>query len=384
VVRSRRRSSEEPAGHRPFWPVAVLSAYDAIGYGIVGPVLPALRARADATSIEASIVFAGFAVGMLAGFALAGVAIRRTGPRTAALAGVALHLAGDLLFIFGHSPGVYLAARVAQGLGSGALWMASTFTVLSWWPERPGPKLGWMLSSYAVGSVIGPLLAALGGAVLPFAGDAVLASAGFVAAANMPSRHGRPFDWGLAVLRDRRLAFGSLVALLEALLFAALEGSYTLRFADRLSQRLLGLLIALTTIAFGLGAAIPAAGAGGIRGRRASQSALLVCAIAVLALGGSSVPALWFGAAVVLGLALGVTETGAVSMVAATPEESMLTAMTAASQAFALGYLIGAPLATWLTESAGNVWSGIVLACAALATAAAAYTVPVSRRGHVA
>jgi len=362
----------------------VLSAYDAIGYGLVGPVLPALRARADATSLEASIVFAGFAVGMLAGFALAGVSIRRTGPRTAALAGVALHVAGDLLFIFGHSPDIYLAARLAQGLGSGALWMASTFTVLSWWPERPGPKLGWMLSSYAVGSVLGPLLAALGGAVVPFMGDAVLSSAGFVAAAAMPARHGRTFDWGLAVLRDRRLAFGSLVALLEALLFAALEGSYTLRFSDQLSQRLLGLLIAFTTIAFGLGASLPSAGAGGIRGRRASQAALVVCAGAILFLGGSSIPGLWFGAAVVLGLALGVTETGAVSMVAATPEESMLTAMTAASQAFALGYLIGAPLATWLAESMGDVWSAAVLACAALATAAVAYAVPVARETRAA
>ncbi|HXY71038.1 MAG TPA: MFS transporter [Actinomycetota bacterium] len=378
-MRSSRPSSEESTARRPFWPVAVLSAYDAIGYGLVGPVLPALRARADATSLEASVIFAGFAVGMLVGFALAGVAIRRTGPRSAALAGVGLHIAGDLLFILGHSPGIYLAARMAQGLGSGALWMASTFTVLSWWPERPGPKLGRMLSSYAVGSVLGPLLAALGGAVLPFAGDLALASAGLVAAASMPARHGRTFNWGLAVLRDRRLAFGSLVALLEALLFAALEGSYTLRFSDQLSQRLLGLLIALTTVAFGLGAALPAAGASGIRGRRASQTALVVCAAAVLALGGSSVAPLWFGAAVVLGLALGVTETGAVSMVAATPEESMLTAMTAASQAFAVGYLIGAPLATWLTEWAGNVWSAVVLACAALATAAAAYAVPVSR-----
>jgi len=364
--------------------VAVLSAYDAIGYGLVGPVLPALRARADATSLEASIVFAGFAVGMLIGFVLAGMAIRRSGSRAAALGGVTLHVVGDLLFIFGHSPGIYLAARLAQGLGSGALWMASTFCVLSWWPERPGPKLGLMLTSYAVGSVLGPLLAAVGGAVLPFAGDAVLASAGFVAAANMPSRHGRTFDWGFAVLRDRRLAFGSLVALLEALLFASLEGSYTLRFSDRLSQQLLSLLIALTTLTFGLGAALPAAGAGGIRGRRASQSALVVCAVSVAVLGGSSIPVLWFGAAMVMGLALGVTETGAVSMVAATPEESMLTAMTAASQAFALGYLIGAPLATWLTDTAGHLWSGLVLAGLALATACVAYSVPVARQGQAA
>ena len=221
---------------RPFWPVAVLAAYDSIGYELLGPVLPAVKERAGATPLEASLIFAAFSVGMLAGFAVGGAAIRRTGPRGAALTGVALHLAADLLFIGGHSPRVYLGARLLQGFGSGELWMASTFCVLSRWPDRSGLWLGRMLTAYAAGSVVGPLLAGLGGAVRPFAGDAVLSATGFLAAAAMPARHGRTFDWGLGVLRDRRLAFGALASLLTALILTTIEGSYTLAFARRLSR----------------------------------------------------------------------------------------------------------------------------------------------------
>jgi MFS family permease len=366
---------------RPFWPVAVLAAYDSIGYELLGPVLPAVKERAGATPLEASLIFAAFSVGMLAGFAVAGAAIRRTGPRVAALTGVALHLVADLLFIGGHSPRVYLGARLLQGFGSGELWMASTFCVLSRWPDRPGLWLGRMLTAYAAGSVVGPLLAGLGGAVRPFAGDAVLSATGFLAAAAMPARHGRTFDWGRGVLRDRRLAFGALASLLTALILTTIEGSYTLAFARRLSQGELGLLIALITVTFGIGASLPIASEGGVRGRRAVQGALLVSAATIIAISASSSPVTWFCLAAVLGVGVGISETAAIAMVVSTPEESMLTAMTAASEAFALGYLIAPPAATWITEKAGMTASGLTLAAAALATAAIAWAVPLSRGG---
>jgi MFS family permease len=359
--------------------VAVLAAYDSIGYELLGPVLPAVKQRAGATALEASLIFAAFSVGMLAGFAVAGAAIRRTGPRGAALTGVALHLTADLLFIGGHSPRVYLGARLLQGFGSGELWMASTFCVLSRWPDRPGQWVGRMLTAYAAGSVVGPLLAGLGGAVRPFAGDAVLSAAGFVAAAAMPVRHGRTFDWGLGVLRDRRLAFGSLASLLTALILTTIEGSYTLRFAGRLSQGELGLLVALVTVTFGIGTSLPVASESGLRGRRAMQGALLLSAATMIALSASGSPIAWFCLAAVLGVGVGISETAAISMVVSTPEKSMLTAMTAASQAFALGYLIAPPAATWITEKAGMTASGLAIAAVAVATAAIAWSLPLSR-----
>jgi MFS family permease len=365
--------------------VAVLAAYDSIGFEVVGPVLPAIRERAGATPLEASLIFGVFSLGMLAGFAAGGATVRRRGPRAAAVTGVALHLVADLLFIGGHSTQVYLAGRLLQGFGSGLLWMAAILCVLAVWPDRPGVWLGRMITAYAVGAVMGPLLAGLGGAVRPFAGDAILSTFGFVAALAMPARAARTFDWGLGVLRDRRLAFGSMVALFNALVFTTIEGSYTLRFATRLSQGQLGLLIALITVTFGIGAALPVASESGARGRRAGQLALLLCAVTIVAIAASDSPTLWFVLAAILGIGVGMSETSAVSMVARTPQETMLTAMTLASQAFALGYLIAPPAATWITGTAGMTASGLAVAAVALVTAALAWTVPLGgdERGDV-
>ena len=356
----------------------MLAAYDSIGFELVGPVLPAIRVRAGATPLEASLIFAVFSIGMLAGFAAGAVLVRRTGPRAAAVSGVALHLVADLLFIGSHSTTIYVIGRLLQGFGSGELWMASVFFVLARWPDRPGPWLGRMITAYAAGAIIGPLLAALGGAVRPFVGDAILSSSGFVAAFAMPARHGRTFNWGRGVLRDRRLAFGSLVALLNALIFTTIEGSYTLQFATQLSQGEIGLLIALVTVTFGFGAALPVASATGVQGRRAGQLALLLCAVTIVALASSDSPAMWFLFAAILGIGLGMSETSALSIVARTPEDTMLTAMTAASQAFAIGYLIAPPTATWITEGAGMTASGVAVAAAAILTAALAWLVPLA------
>ena len=232
-VRTRPRALWTSPDLRSFWPVAVLAAYDSIGFELFGPVLPAVRERAGASALEASLIFGVFSIGLLAGFAAGGATVRRRGPRAAAITGVVLHLVADLLFIAGHSPQTYLVGRLLQGFGSGELWMAAILCVLARWPERPGPWLGRMITAYAVGAVMGPLLATLGGAVRPFVGDAILSTFAFMAAFAMPARHGRTFDWGLSVLRDRRLAFGSLVALFNALVFTTIEGSYTLRFAAR-------------------------------------------------------------------------------------------------------------------------------------------------------
>jgi MFS family permease len=377
-VRTRPAALWNAPDVRAFWPVAVLAAYDSIGFELVGPVLPAIQLRAGATPLEASAIFAVFSVGMLAGFAVGGATVRRSGPRMAAVTGVTLHLVADLLFIGAHSPQVYVIGRLLQGFGSGEIWMASVLCVLARWPDGPGVWLGRMITAYAVGAVVGPLLAALGGAVRPFVGDAILSATGFLAAFAMPARHGRTFDWGLGVLRDRRLAFGSLVALLNALVFTTIEGSYTLRFATRLSQGELGLLIALVTVTFGIGAAIPAASESGARGRRAGQLALLLSAAAIVAIAAADSPALWFVLAAVLGIGVGMSETSAVSMVARTPEDTMLTAMTLASQAFAIGYLIAPPTATWITGTAGMTASGLAVAAVAVITAGLAWFVPFS------
>src|SRR4029077_21295592 len=87
LVNPRQGPTRIIASLRPFWPVAVLAAYDSIGFELVGPVLPAIRTRAGATALEASLIFAVFSLGMLAGFAAGGAVVRRAGPRAAAVRG---------------------------------------------------------------------------------------------------------------------------------------------------------------------------------------------------------------------------------------------------------------------------------------------------------
>ena len=132
---------------------------------------------------------------------------------------------------------------------------------------------------------------------------------------------------------------------------------------------------------FGFGAALPAASATGVRGRRAGQLALLLCAVTMVAIASSDSPAMWFVLAAILGIGVGMSETSALSIVARTPEDTMLTAMTASSQAFAIGYLIAPPAATWITGTAGMTASGLAVAAAAVVTAALAWAVPLAGGG---
>ena len=354
----------------------MVAAYDALGYALVAPILPALRTRAHASPLAASLIFAGLSIGMFAGFVIGGFVIARRGPRGAALTGVLLHGVADLLFIVGRSSGVYLAARVVQGLGSGMVWMGAVFAVLALWPERPEPRLGRILTGYAVGSVGGPLVAALGGPVRPFVADAVLAALGLAAATSFPSTSARVFGWRAGALRSPLLAFAIAMVTVVAAVISALEGSYTLRFATKLSQSGLALLFTANTIAYGLGALLPVASRSRRLSKRSAQVGAVCCALLLLGLTWSHSVAWWFVLAVLLGVALGATEAGILSITAGAGGGGLITAMTVYSQAFALGFLAGPPLATWLTTRFSLVASAAALGGALVLTSGAGFLVP--------
>lgn len=342
------------------------------------PILPALQARAHASDLAASVIFSGFPVGMIAGFVLAGVLIARRGPRLAALTGVALHLTSDILTATGHTAGVYAVARVIQGLGAGAVWMAAVFAVLVVWPERPEPRLGRILTGFAIGSIVGPLLAALGGAVRPFVADATLASVGLVAAWALPSRHGRTFGWRVGALRSRRLAFSLVVIGLVALSISVLDGSYTLHFATKLSQFGLAILFMVLTIAYGLGALFPPASQGLRRSMATARIGSLLMAAFIIAVAAVDSVVGWFVLLILLGASQGATEASVLSIASDASEGGLLTAMVAYSQAFAIGFLIGPPLATWLFTRFSLVISGVVVAVILVSASVAGMLVPVA------
>jgi MFS family permease len=341
-------------------------------------MLPALRVKAHASDLAASLIFSGFSLGMIAGFVLAGMLIARRGTRAAAYLGALLHLAADVLFATGHTATVYSVARVVQGLGAGCVWMAAVFAVLVLWPDRPEARLGRILTGFAVGSVVGPLLAALGGTVRPFVADACLASVGLLAASRFPARSTRAFGWRVGALRSRKLGFSLVVIALVALVISVLDGSYTLHFATKLSQTGLALLFTVLTVAYGLGALFPTASRGLAQSRATAQVGCLLIALFLLGIATFTGVGWWFALAVVLGASQGATEASVLSIASDASEGGLITAVVAYSQAFAVGFLIGPPVATWLTTRFSLVSSAAVVAVALLLAAAAGMLVPVT------
>jgi MFS transporter len=378
-MRSRAPEGVGPAAPPSFWPIAVAAAYDSIGYAVVAPVLPALRVKAHATALAASAMFSGFSIGLVAGFALAGVTTKRLGPRFTLLAGVGLHVVADALLIRGHTASVYTAARVVQGVGSGGLWMGAVFGALGWWRERPERRLAGILAAYSVGAIGGPLLAGFGGTVRPFAADAVLAMVVLAGLTRLPAKGGHGFGWGLRALRDPRLAFAAAVVLFTAFFYATVEGSFTLRFAARLSQTALGVLVATVALAAGIGALLPAAARGPRLGRLVAQGGMLTCAALVVAATASTAPWAWFVFLPAAGMFIGAGEAGAMSVQASMPASGMITTMMAAAQGWALGFLVAPSGATWLSSTFGRLAPALGLVALAAAAAAFGLTVRAAR-----
>ena len=104
-----------------------LGALDATGYSVIVPVAPAISDATGAGPATIGLLVASFPAGMVAGFALAGAAVRRLGPRALLAASLALVALGALGFALGDSMAVYFLARTLMGVGSGGIWIGVTF-----------------------------------------------------------------------------------------------------------------------------------------------------------------------------------------------------------------------------------------------------------------
>ena len=253
--------------------------------------------------------------------------------------------------------------------------MAAVFGVLALWPERPEPRLGRILTAYAIGSVVGPLVAALGGAVRPFVADAALGIPALVVAFTFPSNSARVFGWRVTVLRNRLLAFAIVMVALMAVVISVLEGSYTFLFATKLSQTGLAVLFTASTIAYGLGALLPAASRSLAQSKVTAQVGAVACALFIVQLVRVDGVLWWVVLIVLLGAAVGATEAGVLSITARATGDGLLTAMMVYSQAFALGFMVGPPVATWLTTQFTVVASAAAIGGALLVASAAGFLV---------
>ena len=143
---------------------AALEGYDLACYGVTVPSLlhdPGLGANTAAAGTVGALV----AIGMLVGAALSAAMTRRFGSRRLLFGGATLFSVGMLVCALAHAFWLFGAARLVVGVGLGIVLPTVTAYVADLSaPERRNRNIGLMMSGYAVGALLAPLI---GAALLP-------------------------------------------------------------------------------------------------------------------------------------------------------------------------------------------------------------------------
>ena len=158
---------------------AALCGFDA---GMIGYVLPAMRADLGVDALMASWLVTLYVAGTLAAIPLAGFAVRRLGGTAVFAACAAVAAAGAAGAFLARDPAAIAAARAVQGLGMGPLLPVAAAIVAMQWPaERQGRAMGYISLAYGVfylgATGIAPWVLSLGWrAVFAFSALAALAA----------------------------------------------------------------------------------------------------------------------------------------------------------------------------------------------------------------
>jgi MFS family permease len=356
---------------RPSAPVAAyplllaLGALDATGYSVIVPVAPAISEQTGAGPAAIGLLVASFPVGMVAGFALAGAAARRSGSRVALVGSIGLVALGALGFVFGETLAVYFPARALMGIGSGGIWIGVTFDTLARWPGQEYVCMSRVFAAYAVGGLIGPALGAFGGIHGPFLAylTLLLAALPLVMLVEDPAER-RSFAADRGMLRTRGFWVASAAILFAVLALGVLEGVLPLHLAERLSQAQIGTFY----VGASLVVALTGAAAGGRRPRPLVFASLPLAVAGITLAGlGTTVP-LWVLAMLLAASGIGLANTGSLGMlIAAVPVERTVSAMVVWSQVGIAGYLLGPLAGGLIAEQLGYGLIGLVPAAAAAA-----------------
>jgi MFS family permease len=339
-----------------------LGALDATGYSVIVPVAPAIADASGAGPATIGLLVASFPAGMVAGFALAGWAVRRYSARALLVVSLALVATGSLGFVLGDSLGVYFASRTLMGLGSGGIWIGVTFDTLERWPGQEYLCMSRVFAAYSVGGLLGPALGGFGGIEGPFLAYLVLVVLALpvVLLVDAPQAR-REFAADRAVLRTRGFRVAAAAILFAALALGVLEGVLPLHLAERLTQAELGAFYVGASVAVALSAT-----ASGGRPPRPLVFAAVVLSVAGIALAGmvASVP-LWILAVTLAAVGIGLANTGSLGLlVEAVPVGRIVTAMVVWSQIGIIGYLLGPLTGGLVAEGPGYALIGLVPAAA--------------------
>jgi MFS family permease len=340
------------AGRLAYAAFLALATIDASGYGIIGPVVPAISEATSSGPGVTGLLVATFAVGMSAGFALAGVAIHRYGAAPVLAVSVALLALGAVCFVTVESLGLYFAGRLLMGLGSGGLWLGIAIGVIERWPGEEFKRLSGIMAMYSVGGIAGPALGAIGGIRAPF-----LAYLGVVAVAVLallalgpPHEQVAEFRSDRQVLRAPGFLLSSAGTLMVALVIGSFDGTLPLHFDSLLSQAEIGALYVLASLLLAFWAF--AASRFPVRPTLYVATVLIVAGLALA--GAGEQVWVWIAALVLAATGFGLAETSSIGILLETVgTERIVLAMAVWSQVFALGYLIGPAVGGAIVETLG-------------------------------
>lgn len=335
---------------------------------MIVPVAPAIADATGAGPTTIGLLVASFPAGMIAGFALAGWALRRVGSRALLIGSLVLVAVGAAGFVLGDSLGAYFAARTLMGLGSGGIWIGVSFDTLERWPGQEYLCMSRVFAAYSVGGLVGPALGAFGGIGGPFlAYLVVLVAALPLVVLAEPAETRRDFAADTGALRTRAFWLAGAAVLFAVLALGVLEGVLPLHFGERLTQAQIGALYVGASLAVAVSATV----SGGRRPRPLVFAAVVLSVAGIALAGLAATVTLWLLAMLLAAVGIGLANTGSLGLlVEAVPVERIVTAMVVWSQLGILGYLLGPLAGGIVAERLGYGFVGLVPAAAGVALAA--------------
>jgi multidrug resistance protein len=237
---------------------------DTLLYGIIVPVVPYYATTIGASPTMLGVIFAAYSTGLLLASVPAGLACDRYGYRPVMVLGMAGLTISTLIFMISRSDWLLVISRLLQGIAAAATWSAGLALVAALYPPHlRGQKMGIVMTSTGLGTIIGPVL---GGTLYQFAGYAFpfLLTAGMGALlslllwfsplpANSAPAARQQLIWQ-QLLNNRNIFWGVAITITDSFGFGMLEPLLPIDLHKRfgLGSAGVGLLFGALSLSFAL------------------------------------------------------------------------------------------------------------------------------------
>ena len=344
-----------------------LLVLEAALYGAVAPLLPHYAHVLHVSKAGAGILAGSYAAGLLLGSVVGTWVIARVGVRRTTVVGLCALAAATAVFGFASSITLLDAVRVVQGLAAGVIWCGALTWVMAIAPvQRRGEVLGSAIGAAVVGTVLGPLIGTVAVATsteVTFAAVAVIALGLAARTARQAEPHELPVGPRPPLRRligDSRLLLGFWLVLSLGLTFGALSALLPLRLSRFGGSNLaIGAVFVFSAVLSAL-ATTPIGrlvDRDGLRRVLAVGLALSALLLVLLPLPQAALPLALLGV-LALALPLGVCVVPATSLLTQSAERAGL-AISGGTMLFivswAIGEMLGAPLAARLSQATADV-----------------------------